>query len=85
LTKDALLFDSNDIFHAEDTEHADVSLSKTTLSLQGRAWTIVYTAGGNQFTEAERAQPTIVAAAGLVVDLLMFYIFNVYCVDAATG
>ena len=55
LTKDALLFDSNDIFHAEDAEHADVSLRKTTLSLQDRTWTIVYTAGGNQFTEAERA------------------------------
>jgi len=55
LTKNALLFDSNDIFHAEDAEHADVSLRKTTLSLQDRTWTIVYTAGGNQFTEAERA------------------------------
>ena len=76
LTKDALLFDSNDIFHAEDAEHADVSLRKTTLSLQGRTWTIVYTAGGNQLTEAERAQPTIVAAAGLVVDLLLFYIIT---------
>lgn len=76
LTKDALLFDSNDIFHAEDVEHADVSLRKATLSLQGRTWTIVYTAGGNQLTEAERAQPTIVAAAGLVVDLLLFYIIT---------
>ncbi len=76
LTKEALLYDSNDIFHAEDAEHADVSSRTANLSLQGRSWTIVYTAGGNQLTEAERAQPTIVAAAGLVVGLLLFYIIS---------
>lgn len=76
LTKEALLYDSNDIFHAEDAEHANVSSRTANLSLQGRSWTIVYTAGGNQLTEAERAQPTIVAAAGLVVGLLLFYIIS---------
>ncbi len=76
LTKDALLYDSNDVFHAEDAAHAYASSRTTTLNLQGRTWTIVYTAGGDYLTESERAQPTMVAAAGLVVDFLLFYIIS---------
>lgn len=76
LTKEALLYDSNGIFHAEDAEYSETSLQTKTLILQGRTWTIVFTAGGNQLTEAERAQPSMVAAAGLVVDLLLFYIIT---------
>lgn len=76
LTKEALLYDSNDIFHAEDAVHTDASSRTANLSLQGRSWTIVYTEGGNQLTEAERAQPTIVATAGLIVNLLLFYIIS---------
>ena len=76
LTKEALLYDSNDVFHAEDADNADVWTRTRTLNLQGRTWTIVYTAGSNQLTNAESAQPTMVAAAGLVVDLLLFYIIS---------
>lgn len=76
LTKEALLYDSNDIFHVEDVEHAEALSHTTILNFQGRTWTIVYTAGGNQLTDAERAQPTMVAAVGLFVDLLLFYIIT---------
>lgn len=76
LIKEALLYDSNKIFHAEDATHENASSRTTTLNLQGRTWTIVYTAGGNYFTESERAQPTMVAVAGLVVNLLLFYIIS---------
>lgn len=76
LIEEALLYDSNDIFHTEDAAYTETSTRTATLSLQGRTWTIVYTAGGNHLTDAERAQPTTVAAAGLIVDLLLFYIIS---------
>lgn len=76
LTKEALLFDSNNVFHAEDADSGELWSRTKILNLQGRTWTIVYTAGSNQLTEAESAQPTMVGAAGLVVDLLLFYIIS---------
>ena len=72
LTSDALLYDSNDVFHAEDAAYAGALQRTTTLNLQGRTWTIVYAAGGNLLTRAESVQLIMIATAGLFVDFLLF-------------
>ena len=50
--------------------------SEHTLFLQGRQWQINFSADAANLPGMERHQPTLVAIAGLAVDLLLFYIIS---------
>ncbi|MEQ9491599.1 MAG: CHASE domain-containing protein [Alphaproteobacteria bacterium] len=73
--KDHLLFDSNDNFHADEPDDLHAVEFYTTLDLQGRVWKIRFTAAENPLTQSERNLPRAVLISGLVVSLLLFFIF----------
>ena len=73
-TEDTLLFDSNDNFDGPALTD-DTAFRRTALiSLQGREWSIAFQSGPGFLTGNETWQPTLIAVAGLIIDILLFYV-----------
>jgi len=75
LNDETLLYDSDDIRDG-DAVGADVLLKQTTMEIQGRSWTIIFRANVDFTSSAEKAQPLVVAAIGITIDLLLFYVLT---------
>ncbi len=70
-----VLFNSNpEIEHADHDTTEDL-LRTTTVTIQGRPWTIAFSPGPG-FSVSSDALPTYVAAAGLIIDFLLFYVIS---------
>jgi len=70
-----MLYDSNaDIQGSEGDD--DTWRVKETLELQGQTWTLFFHAGEDAIFVSEAKQPLVVAMAGLIVDLLLFYVIS---------
>jgi len=75
LTAEALLFDSDGVFDGAPSDEGDLQ-QRRVITLQGRTWTILFRADATFAAGIERAQPMIIAAIGLTVDLLLFYVLT---------
>lgn len=73
MTADNLLYDSDNIFHLKDTYSPELS-KVINITLQGRPWTVYFESSKAALAGGEEKQPKFVAIAGLVVDVLLFYI-----------
>ncbi len=76
LTKENLLYDSNNSFRSSSRPVSGVITKTEELEFQGRRWTMQFESGMSSLNTPESRQPTIVALAGLTVDLLLFYIIS---------
>lgn len=74
LDREHLLFDSNDSFHDDEPEDLHAVEFRTTLELQGRIWTLRFTAAENPLTASEINLQIVILFAGLIVSLLLFFI-----------
>ena len=71
---DPLLYDSGDNY-AEGHEIAEDQISGTsTLRIGGRPWTIEFRSGAGFVSRGERNQPLMVAAGGILIDVLLFLV-----------
>lgn len=71
---DPLLYDSDDDY-AADLELAEDQISGTsTLRIGGRPWTLEFRSGAGFVSRGERNQPLIVAAGGILIDVLLFLV-----------
>lgn len=71
--EDALLYDSQPASLALDG--ADGLTRTAVIGIQGHPWTVVFSEGP-AFTEGSDTLPTYVAIAGMVIDLLLFYVIS---------
>ena len=70
-----LLYDSNAVIQGNGGDDDTWRLEET-MELQGQTWTLFFHAGEDSIFVSEAKQPLIVAMAGLVVDLLLFYVIS---------
>ena len=71
---DRLLYDSADNY-AADFEIAEDQISHTSiLHIGGRPWTLEFRSGAGFVSRGERNQPLIVAAGGILIDVLLFLV-----------
>ena len=82
MNKETMLFDSNHILHLNEVNH-DPNFKKTVkVNLQGRTWTIYFNTSRNFLSFEEQNQPRFVAVAGIIVDILLFYvIYSLYFIN----
>ncbi len=76
IVEEALLFDSNGVFAGMDPTPDSEFRKTTSLEMQGRTWTIVYESSPDFISGSDAIQPTLIAAAGLIIDLLLFYVIT---------
>ncbi len=74
LDRENLLFDSNDSFYDDEPDVLHAVEINTTLELQGRIWTLRFTAAENPLTPSESDLPLVILFAGLIVSFLLFFI-----------
>ena len=73
MSKDSLLFDSNDELHLDSGNQ--LRLQKTAqIQLQGRTWTLFFSKPQSGLTDSEQRQPQLIAFAGIIIDILLFYV-----------
>ncbi len=82
MNTEALLFDSNSSLHLNEIDHHPDLENTTRLTNQGREWTLYLNTPKNYLTGSEQNQPRFIAAAGAIVDLLLFYvIWSLYFIN----
>jgi signal transduction histidine kinase len=76
VTEEALLYDSNGTFSGTRPS-SDSDFQRTrTIEIQGRSWTAVYESSPNFITRGESNQPLFIGIAGIVIDLLLFFVIT---------
>lgn len=82
IREDALLFDSNKSLHLTEINHNPKFSNKIKVINQGRLWTLYFNTPFNNLSKEERNQPRYIALAGLIVDILLFYvIWSLYFIN----
>ena len=75
LSKGNLLFDSDNEYFEYQEQDSPWVITES-IELQGRTWTLVFTTSNDHLYGSEKKQPLAVATAGLIVDLLLFYVIT---------
>lgn len=78
---DNLLFATHGMVEAEAVGHSPRYRESVRFAVQGRIWTLVFESGPSFISPAEGRQPTVIAVAGIIVDLLLFYVILVLTVS----
>lgn len=77
--KEALLYDSNGLFHVEDPDFNADFTKKVSLRLQGHLWIAYFHTKSGHLEHEVKNQPRFIATAAIIVDILLFYvIYSLY-------
>lgn len=79
MSPETLLFDTNHSIGLAGQEGIEELVRKVELNIQGRIWTVFFSRPKEEAFSAEDILPIAVVSAGVIVDLLLFYvIFSMY-------
>ncbi len=82
MNQESLLFDSNDELHISLSNDKPDFEKVIKVVNQGRTWTLYFSTPYNYLSNSEKNQPRFVAIAGLIVDVLLFYvIYSLYFIN----
>ena len=76
LHREALLYDSNQTLHVEEAPLRHTINKTAVLELQGRRWSLYFQSHPDFISSADKKQPIIIAAIGILIDLLLFYVIT---------
>ena len=83
MNKESLLFDSNNSLHLLEPDHEPDLKKAVHVTLQGRPWAIYFNTPKEYMVSADQNVPRYVVTAGIIVDLLLFYvIYSLYFINS---
>ena len=74
LSKESLLFDSNDSLHLSEASHTPKYATTVHLEFQGQSWQLYVNTKARHLTSGETFLPRMVAICGFTIDVLLFYV-----------
>lgn len=74
ISKDSMLFDSNDIFQDDKRTSADLITHTKEIEIQGRTWTLTFAGEKHALLSDESNEPLFILVAGIVISFLLSYI-----------
>ena len=82
MNTESLLFDSSDTNHLDQVGYQPDFSKIVKITNQGRVWTLYFSTPASYLSGGEKNQPRFIAIAGLIVDILLFYvIYSLYFIN----
>lgn len=75
-SEERMLFDSNGVFSGSEPSDDIVFSRSVVLDIKGREWIVVFTVDSSFESGGYSYLPNVIAAAGLIIDLLLFYVIS---------